>query len=61
MPLRCMTAKNKDLQQQLNLDKTAFAHLQFSTFLERIMSDALEEYDGKSAYATKLLQYAVCR
>ena len=51
-----MTAQANGSEQQLESDKDIF-----NIFLERIMSDALEEHDGKEDRRKNNYQSAVCR
>ena len=40
-------ARENDAEQQLELGKDAFYHPPSSTFFKRILSDTMEEHDGK--------------
>ena len=49
-----MAAQENGSEQQLELGKDAFSHPpSFNIFLERIMSDDLEEHDGKISIGSR--------
>ena len=63
MLFRLTTAQENRLEQQFELGKDGYSHPQlFNILLEKVMTDALEEHNGKvSIGGIKYYQSAICR